>query len=177
MIYGDSYNAVASELIVRPRSHLHSNSQMHHRGSYGDNARGSMSSGRGTPVALDDGSVRQPSFSCGIEEEDMYDREYLENDEDEEEADEEEEEEDMPFAWVDHSMVATHSFDNKVKSDCSMGEDYSNCERDTAFAERKVDGSSPSFSQKNTSYSYVIPPSLVSFPDAPWYESGSAVRT
>lgn len=155
--YHEPYNAAVSELVVRPRSQSHS--QAYLRGSYADS--GVKGHGLlGQERLLEEG-------------EDIYDREE-ENEDDEEEEDaedEEEEEEDMPFAWVDHSMIATQTFESKSKSEGSEGHAG---DREQSV-EGKTESSSPSFSQKGVGYSIGLPPSLISFPDAHWYDSGSAV--
>ena len=180
--YTDSYNTAVSELVVRPRSASHSQSQSQYmRGSYADFAKGHM---QGQERLLEGGRVdevssRRSSTAFIEEGEDAYDREEDNDEEDEEEDDDEDEdeEEDMPFAWVDHSMIATQTFEKKSKEDSAgdgLGAGAADKEKDVSWQEGKAERSSPSFLQKGAGYSIGMPPALVSFPDAHWYDSGSA---
>jgi hypothetical protein len=101
------------------------------------------------------------------------------DDEDEQEPMErEEEEEDMPFAWVDHSTILSQNFDCEFKPYgdtpmCDAGTGAATIGRgahDLNAAPR------PAGSQRGSlPPSHDMPPVLMSFPDAPWSESGSLV--
>lgn len=146
------------------------------RGSYVDNVRDIVSPCHDRYLEekecartgeLDDSKKHRNTFSIGVEEDHVDEGEDVDND-----VVDEEEEEDMPFAWVDHLMTATQSFNVKTKIFGPAGD--KEAERESFLAEGKV-GSGPPSIQIGVGYSYNIPPALISFPDAPWYESGSAV--
>jgi hypothetical protein len=101
------------------------------------------------------------------------------DDEDEQEPMErEEDEEDMPFAWVDHSTILSQNFDCEFKP-------YGDTPRCDGGAGAATTGrgahdlnaaSRPAGSQRGSlPPSHDMPPVLMSFPDAPWSESGSLV--
>ena len=100
------------------------------------------------------------------------------DDEDEnEQMEREEEEEDMPFAWVDHSTVLSQNFDCEFKP---YG-DITKCDGGLGTTGRAAydinTTTRPSGSQRGAlPHSHDMPPILMSFPDAPWSESGSLVR-
>ena len=163
----------ATELVLRSR--MSSQSQVYLRAEIMTDiaspySRYSEDMERKKVGELDDTTGRRNSFPTFVEEEDLYDGGDQDNNEGEEEG---EEEEDMPFAWVDHSVTVTRSFN--VQSKIGGGVGGRDVERERLLAEGKSDLSCPIFSLKSAEYSYNMPPSLASFPDAPWYESGSAV--
>lgn len=170
--YGNTSCNPASELVLRSR--MSSQSQAYLRADTVTDVASpynwySEDKERKKVGELDDTTGRRNAFPTFVEEEDLYDGGDQDNDNDEGE----EEEEDMPFAWVDHSMSVNRSYN--VQSKIGGGAGGREVERERLLAEGKSDSSCPIFSQKSAEYSYNMPPSLVSFPDAPWYESGSAV--
>lgn len=108
---------------------------------------------------------RRTSFPYA--EDDDHDRSE-EEEEDNEHRGVEEDDEDMPFAWADQSTVLTHAYDSDVRA----GSDPSGGSREGVSPGR---GSCASNSSKSKGAYFSMPPALVSFPDAPWCESGTAV--
>lgn len=101
------------------------------------------------------------------------------DDEDEQEPMErEEEEEDMPFAWVDHSTILSQNFDCEFKPYGDMPRcDGGAWAATTGRGAHDLNATArPAGSQRGSlPPSHDMPPVLMSFPDAPWSESGSLV--
>lgn len=119
------------------------------------------------------GAGRMNCFTCA--EDDVRD------DEDEQEPMErEEEEEDMPFAWADHSTILSQNFDCEFKpyGDTPRSDGGAGAVSTGRGAHDSNAASRPAGSQRGSLLpSHDMPPILMSFPDAPWSESGSLVSS
>jgi hypothetical protein len=177
--YSDTNGPSVSEMVLRPRSQNHPPAIWKSPyGSAGDSSNTSDDAvmgqdrergGHGARSRVIGLEGRRTSFTFVEDEE-------RDNDEDEDNQDEPDDEgEDMPFAWADQSTVLNQNFDTEIRvgSDGFAGD-----------GEEGLDGSpvGKSFiSQRGgggggVACSYSMPPALLSFPDAPWCESGTVVR-
>lgn len=184
--YSDTNGTAVSEIVLRSRSQVHPQAICKSPyGSAGDSSntsddaamgqereRGGLGHGaRSKAIGLEG---RRTSFNFSGDDE----RDNDEDDDNQEEAGDEGE--DMPFAWADQSTILNQNFDTEIK----VGSDGSGGDGEEAFLGRGGSDSSPvgkSFiSQRGggvggAACSYSMPPALVSFPDAPWCESGTVV--
>jgi hypothetical protein len=88
----------------------------------------------------------------------------------------------MPFAWVQSESTVFTNCDDVNSNKYNQGQlKLIDPQGDIPSSYMKDKNSTPqSLSQSVTSprmvpAAYTIPPPLLSFPDAPWYESGNAV--
>lgn len=176
--YNDTNCPSVSEMVLRPRSQDHPPTIWKSPyGSAGDSSNTSDDTaigqerergGHGVRSRVTGLEGRRTSFTF-IEDDER------DNDDDDDNQDEPDDEgEDMPFAWADQSTILNQNFDTEIKvgSDAFVGD-----------AEEGLDGSpvgksfiSPRGAVGGVVCSYSMPPALVSFPDAPWCESGTVVR-
>lgn len=177
--YSDTTGPSASEMVLRPRCQNHPPAIWKSPyGSAGDSRNTSDDAvmgqerdrvGHGARSRIIGVEGRRTSFTF-IEDDER------DNDEDENNQDEPDDDgEDMPFAWADQSTILNQNFDNEIK----VGSDGFAADGDEGLDSSPVGKSS--ISQRGgvggAACSYSMPPALVSFPDAPWCESGTVVRT
>eukprot|EP00596_Hydrurales_sp_CCMP1899_P000734 CAMPEP_0119034086 /NCGR_PEP_ID=MMETSP1177-20130426/1134_1 /TAXON_ID=2985 /ORGANISM="Ochromonas sp, Strain CCMP1899" /LENGTH=542 /DNA_ID=CAMNT_0006991317 /DNA_START=802 /DNA_END=2430 /DNA_ORIENTATION=+ len=168
--HGDSSNRCFNNLAVRtPRSQVLSRDSGKSPREENENTVGSC----GVGVGLDgvgtllEAEGRTTSFSFNEEDE-----------EDDDDDDLQEEDEDMPFAWVQSESTVFTNCDD-INSNKYDQDKYDPPQGDVPSSYKDKNSTPQSLSQSVTSSrmipaAYPIPPSLLSFLDVPWYESGNA---